>query len=493
MRYLITFFFLTTSLSVASQKGSSTASGLYIDSIIKTNLKEWNIAGMSISIVQDGKVIYNKGFGFKDSEGAKSVTPSTIFAMGSSAKAFTGAMVAQADTDSIIKLSQPVSEQTPITFENNYLTENITFLDLLTHTTGIPGHDFVWLTQKLTRDELYERIRFLPSSTGLRQRFQYNNILFATAGYATAKLRNQTWEEAIKETLFTPLKMQSTSFSLPTENSADFSLSFVYNGTIYTPLPFRNLELIAPAGGVYTTSTDLSKWLKMLLNNGEFEGSQVLDEKTIKKMFHPYVVSVFPRRFEEHFYENYGLGWMITNYRGKLHIHHAGNIDGFTSTVDLWPEEDLGIAILTNTAYANNFTDVVKYEIVDHLLDFGDIAWKERYKGLSAKSSASTEPPKKEEIAEKYKEFSQKDLARYEGSYSHGAYGTIVFSGSGNSLTAMHGAFPLRFEPIEKNVFKEITVLKGQKFAFVEGEDDIFKSVKSIFPSSGVEIVFERN
>ena len=459
------------------------------DKIIEQNMKDWHIAGLSIVVVKDNAIILNKGYGHKDVQLTEKVTNNTLFAMGSSAKAFTGALIAQADTDSLLNLNTPVSKQTSFKLIDEVLTQQVTFKDLLTHHTGIPGHDFIWLSQNMTRNELSDRLQYLPKTKGLRQAFQYNNILYAIAGYKAADILHTTWEDAMQDKIFKPLGMNHTGFEIPANiHASDYTAQFLYNGASYLPLPFRDLSLVAPAGGVYTNTTDLSYWLLMLLNNGKLNGKTILDEVTLKKMFHPYVVSIFPKKFEEHFYENYGLGWAITSYRGLHHIHHAGNIDGFTSTVDLFPDHNIGIAILTNTAYANTFTDIIKYDIIDELMQLEDIDWSKKYKDLIALKKMEHKPA----VINHNQSLGSSafSLDQLTGEYHHDAYGTIVVSKQGDGLSASYGQLPLQLQRKEGNTFTEMAVVPGQHFTF-EGKDKA-SSLTTAFPSSEAPIIFSK-
>lgn len=493
MKYAYFIILVLMTMMVVAQRESLNSKISRFDSIVEQEMENWNVAGAAVAIVKGDEVIYNKGFGFGNLKGDKKITVHTLFAMGSSAKAFTGALVAQFDTDTILSLNQPVSEQVSITFPNSYLTEKITFRDLLTHSTGIPGHDFVWLSQDLNRDSLWEIVQYLPPSAQFRETFLYNNILYSIAGYAAARLNNSSWEESIDQMLFQPLEMNETQFEIPSdENSDDYAIGFIHQAGFHNPLPFRKLKSITPAGGVYTTTTDLSKWIKMLLQKGYYKDEKILDSVSIKKMFSPYVVSNFPKKFPEHFFENYGLGWMITSYRGHLHVHHAGNIDGFTSTVDLWPEDEIGIVILTNNLAANTFTDIVKYKLADHLLDLEKIDWNKRYKELKKLGKQQkVEGVPKDSVVFPIS-LTPDSLKDYTGTYSHKAYGTLEIRTDGEKLKGKYEAFPISLEPRSRDVFIENTNFKGQQLIFIRDGENNISGLKSQFPSSHKEIEFEK-
>jgi CubicO group peptidase (beta-lactamase class C family) len=486
-------FLLLPFFAIAQTSSLPTESQSFLDSLIENEMKAWNVYGASIVIIKGNDILYHKGFGYRDIQKTQKITTKTLFEMGSSAKAFTGALLAKMDTDSIISLKKPVSSQYDISFPNEYLTENITFQDLLTHQTGIPGHDFVWLTQQMTRDELLLKAKDFPTLKGLREDFLYNNIYYSIAGYVASKIKGKAWEELIEELFLSPLGMTNTNFSLEeTTKSDDFSAGFIYNGSFHIPIPVREIPLIAPAGYVFTNTEDLSKWVKALLNEGKLDGKQVLRETSLRKMFSPYVVSIFPKRFEELHYVDYGLGWMITNYRGNLHVLHGGNIDGFTSSIDLFPDKDLGIVILTNTAAANNFIDVVKYEVTDHLLKLNDIDWNKRLKEQSEKEPANNKGHKPTEInGEISVSVGETTLKAMEGTYVHSVYGKIVITKSNdNSLNTTYGPFSLKLLPTGKNTFTEQTMFKGQKFTFTTNDKGRITGLKTEFPSSMIGIEF---
>jgi CubicO group peptidase (beta-lactamase class C family) len=486
-------FFLLPFFAIAQTSSLPTESQFFLDNLIENEMKAWNVYGASIVIIKGNNILYHKGFGYRDIQKKQKVTTKTLFEMGSSAKAFTGALLAKMDTDSIISLKKSVSSQYDISFPNEYLTDNITFQDLLTHQTGIPGHDFVWLTQQMTRDELLLKAKDFPTLKGLREDFLYNNIYYSIAGYVASKIKDKSWEKLIEETFLSPLGMTNTNFTLEeTTKSDDFSAGFFYNGTFHVPIPIREIPLIAPAGYVFTNTEDLSKWVKMLLNEGQLDGKRILKEVTLRKMFSPYVVSIFPKRFEELHYVDYGLGWMVTNYRGNLHVLHGGNIDGFTSSIDLFPDKDLGIVILTNTATANNFIDVIKYEITDHLLQLDDIDWNKRFNEQSGKAANASKSQKPKEITNETSiSVDETALMPMEGTYVQSVYGKIIITkNNDNSLNAAYGPFALKLLPTGKNTFTEQTMFKGQKFTFVSDNKDGIIGLKTEFPSSMTAIKF---
>jgi len=186
-----------------------------LDALVENSLKEYEVPGLAIGIVVDGQVIYSKGFGYRDLEAKKPVTPDTLFSIGSCTKAFTSFLAGTLIDQGLLEWDTQVLDVLP-TFRlyDEYATRHMTLRDLLTHQSGMPRHDYMWYNSKLNRSQLMERLRYLEPASQLRERFHYNNLMYLTAGYLMEELSGKSWETLVSERIFTPLGMKKSNFTI---------------------------------------------------------------------------------------------------------------------------------------------------------------------------------------------------------------------------------------------------------------------------------------
>src|SRR5215468_6078573 len=195
------------------------------DGFVEQVMKDWKVPGLAVAVVKDGKVIYAKGFGYRDVKKGLKVTPDTLFAIGSCSKAFTATAMAILADEGKLDWDKPVRNYLPdLMLHDGYATEHIRPRDLVTHQSGLPRHDMVWYGSPLSRKELYDRLRYLEPSRPLHAKYQYNNLMFMTAGLLVERLSGVTWEQFVRTRILDPLGMKNTNFSVSdSEKSSDFA------------------------------------------------------------------------------------------------------------------------------------------------------------------------------------------------------------------------------------------------------------------------------
>ncbi len=212
--------------SKAKTQPSATKPGLDgFDDFLAQALKDWKVPGVAVAVVQGDKVILLKGYGYRDAEKQLPVTPNTLFAIGSITKSFTVSTLGMEMDEGKVDWDKPVREYLP-TFKmyDPVQTEQMVVRDLITHRTGLPRHDLVWYSSDFPREDLIQRLQFLEPNKPLRSRFQYNNLMFMTAGYIAGQLNGKSWEDTIRERVLTPLGMKGTTFSVKdSQNAPDFA------------------------------------------------------------------------------------------------------------------------------------------------------------------------------------------------------------------------------------------------------------------------------
>jgi CubicO group peptidase (beta-lactamase class C family) len=317
-----------------------------IEAKVEKRRLELGIPGMSLVIVKDDKVIYSKGLGYKDFEKKIAVTSDTQFAIGSATKAFTALSVLMSQDEGKLSLEDSPKKFLPyFKMKDAETDKNITIRDLMAHNSGLNRTDLAMITGKLSRQELIQVAGEAQPMAKFREKFFYNNIMFAAAGEITAKANNSTWEKYIPARIFTPLGMTNSNISIKEmEKAKDYSFGYEYNfdSKENRRLPYRPIDDIGPAGSINSSANDMAKWIRFVMNGGTVAGKRLVSEKGFEEWTKPQM-KVTPNGKV-----NYGLGWFLQEWNGNKVVQHGGNIDGFNSMVAMIPEKKLGFVMLTN-------------------------------------------------------------------------------------------------------------------------------------------------
>src|SRR5437867_2911835 len=178
-------------------------------------LKDWNAPGVAVGVVVQDKLLFAKGYGYRDYGKKLPMTPNTLFQIASNTKLFTAVAVGLLVEEGKLDWDKPVRQYVPgIQFYNDELNQTVTIRDMLAHRTGITRHDLIWYKSDFTRKELFERLKYLEPRQPLRQAFLYNNLMYAAAGYIVEQLSQKPWEDFVRERILRPLDMHSTVFSV---------------------------------------------------------------------------------------------------------------------------------------------------------------------------------------------------------------------------------------------------------------------------------------
>jgi CubicO group peptidase (beta-lactamase class C family) len=315
-----------------------------IEERVEKRRAELGIPGMSLVIVKDGEIVYMKGLGFKDFEKKVAVTPDTQFAIGSATKAFTALSVLMLQDEGKLSLDDsPRKHLAYFKMKDAETDKNITVRDLLSHSSGLNRMDLAMITGKLNRAELIRVAGEAKPVAKLREKFNYQNLMFAAAGEIVAAIEKQPWEKFVPERIFKPLGMTNSTMDMKQmQRAKDYSFGYQYNfDTKETRrLPFREITEVAPAGSINSSARDMAKWLQFVLNGGAMNGKRLVSEKSFEEWTKPQMTIAGKT--------SYGLGWFIRDWNGMKVVEHGGNIDGFNSLVAMMPEKKLGFVMLTN-------------------------------------------------------------------------------------------------------------------------------------------------
>jgi CubicO group peptidase (beta-lactamase class C family) len=315
-----------------------------IEKAIEAKRQELGIPGLSLAIVKEDKVIYLKGLGVKDLERKLPVTPDTLFAIGSSSKAFTGMAVAISADEGRLSLDDSPKKFLPyFTLQDSEAAAKITIRDLLSHRSGLNRTDLGWITNKLNREEIIKVAGMAKPMAKLGEKFQYQNVMYLAAGEVVARAQNSTWDKVIATKIFRPLGMKaSDTTAAAMQKSPDFSFGYDFNTTtkVTRRLPQRELSAIAPAGAINSNARDMAQWLRFMIGGGVIDGKRLVSEKSFNE--------TISKQMSIGGTVDYGLGWFLRKWNGHKVVEHGGNIDGFNAQVAFMPEQKLGFVLLTN-------------------------------------------------------------------------------------------------------------------------------------------------
>ncbi|MGW4562182.1 serine hydrolase [Streptomyces sp. NPDC004561] len=422
-----------------------------LDGLVRDAMRQTGVPGVAVGVVYRGKVVYEKGFGVRELGRSARVDPGTVFQLASLSKPLSSTVVAGAVGRKVVGWDEPVVAHDPgFALKDPYVTANVTAADLFSHRSGLPDHAGD-LLQDLgyQRDYILRHLRLEPL-TPFRASYAYTNYGLTAAGVTVADAAGTSWSRLAADTLFKPLGMDHSSYRRADyDKAADRASAHVEVNGRWKPSTTENADSQAPAGGASSTVGDLTRWMRLQLDNGAFQGRQLIDPAALDRTRVPHSVAMAPLApaGEPGFY---GFGWNVGyDDRGRLRLSHSGGFElGAATAVTLLPGERLGIVVLTNgqpvgvpEAVAAAFFDIAQHgkRTVDWLPFYGKVVRAAVYTGVSPTNYAK--PPARATRAQ------AADV--YTGTYANDYYGpvTVTSDGSGNlsmTLGPRKMSFPLR-------------------------------------------------
>ncbi|MCA0233906.1 MAG: serine hydrolase [Bacteroidetes bacterium] len=468
-----TILFLTLLVSTAfAQQPTPDARFAGLDTLFTRVLNEWKCAGFAVAVVEKDKIIYAKGFGYADIDTKRPVTEHTQFAAGSCTKPFTCAALGLLRAENKIDFNHSVREYLPqLSFYNEEMNKNITVRDLMCHRTGLPRHDQAWaLFSTNSVDTLLKRVQYLEPNYGLREKWQYNNFMFATQGKMVENLSGQSYRAFVRERIFQPLGMKDVTFSVDSMTLYnDRSLCYtVSEDDKIVPLDYFNLDVMSAVGGINTSVSEMAKWVMLWANNGIYKGKRLLPADYVREAISSQMIvrDAAPSASNPslHF-ENYGLGWFLSSYRGHYRVEHGGNISGFSTNTCFFPTDGIGIVVFCNQA-VSRVPSVVRNILADRMLGLPDKDWQSYLytSDMAAKNAAKSAKSQMTSLT-KTNVKPAHPADEYEGYFQHKGYGTFEIVNRNDSLFAV---FPLQqwyLRPYGHDVFDALPVDKHGKVA----------------------------
>lgn len=420
-----------------------------LDGEIEAMVAEWGVPGLAVAVVQDDQIVYARGFGVRHVEGGDPVDEHTIFAAGSTSKAFTAAAMAMLVDEGKVSWDDPVIDHLPdFRLSDPYVTRDLRVRDLMSHNSGLLRGDRIWYASGRTREEALRQVRHQPMTFPLRSTFQYNNTTWIAAGEVIEALSGATWDDFVARRIFEPLGMtRSVTLLGPLAEMENVAQPHVLtpDGELRA-VPYRNIDNAGPAGSINSSAAQMAQWVRLHLGSaGAHAGTRLVSEEALLETRTPQMVmrktepwaSIWP----ESDFLNYGLGWFLTDYRDVKMVSHGGNIDGMTALVAMIPERDYGFVLLVNLNGANAFASALVHRLVDRMEGGEQLPWSDRM--LAAWRKAREEARAAAQAVEDGRiDDAPPTLApdAYAGSYDNEMYGEIVVVEQDGALRARFGA-----------------------------------------------------
>jgi CubicO group peptidase (beta-lactamase class C family) len=434
---ILSFVHIVTILTLSTALGSSSLAGELphdLDEYITSGMEAWKIPGLSVVVVKDGEVVLAKGYGVLRAGEPEKVNEDTIFAIGSTSKAFTAAAIGKLVEQDEIEWDDHVIDHWPeFKMSDPWVTKEIRVSDLLANHSGLSGAaEALWYGTGYDREELIDRLAEVPITEGFRYQFQYRNLMFLAAGQLIPRVIRTSWDDYVTETFIKPLGMDRTTTTLAgIKNQQNVAQPHVidYAGDPL-PIPYRDIDNVGPAGSIMSTARNMGNWVRMLADGGTFNGQEFLKPETLAFIVRSQtpVSTVGPGGkplSPPAELRAYALSWVTESYDGIRLVWHNGSIDGMSAWVGMAPDLRLGVAILSNLNEAD-LRNAIFYRIIDSytdskLTDLSPALLKKYQVDLEGRNQADS----KWEMLNQHPASSLLPTNDYAGEYSNPAFGNV--------------------------------------------------------------------
>ena len=416
------------------------------DAYVAAAVEAWDAPGLAIAVVKDGEVLFERGYGVLSIDGAERVDEHTRFAIGSTTKAMTAAAIGLLVDEGKVRWDDPVRRHLPdFELSDPLASHEVTVRDLLTHRAGLGNADFLWYEQDTSSDAIMARVSQIESAYSFRSSWIYQNIMYLAAGRVVEAASGMSWADFIRTRLFEPLGMdESIALVSETEGRPNVARPHDYIDGALEVIENASVDHVAPAGSVWSSVHDMSKWLRMLLADGKLpDGGRLLNPIVVAEMFTPQVVlrSQYPTdRLTSPNFMTYGLAWFQKDYRGRKVDYHTGSIDGMVAIAGLVREQGLGVYVLANRDHVE-VRHALMYRVFDLFDPDGEPRdWSAELLGLYRPIQEAASRDRDARLASRVEGTTPSlDTASYAGTYSDDLRGTVRVTSGPDGLRAEYG------------------------------------------------------
>jgi len=411
-----------------------------LDAWVARAMKTFDVPGIGLAVVKDGKVVVAKGYGVRKLGATDAVDGRTLFGIASNTKVFTATALGLLVEEGKIEWDAPVVRYLPaFQMWDPYVTRELSVRDLLVHRSGLglgAGDLLWWPTSTYNRAEIASRLRFIKPSTSFRSAYAYDNVLYLVAGQLIEAASGQTWEDFVTTRILNKVGMTGSNV-MHSAASSGGNVAATHarvEGTVRPIAPFIS-DNTNPAGGINSSADDMAKWLQVFLGGGQLPGgTRLFSEQTLRQitrvvtplspMSNP-PAELAPQR---HYFAGYALGLNVRDYRGMRMWHHSGGLPGYLSRVMMVPDAQVGVVVLTNAESGAAFESIA-FHVIDHYLGAPGTDWIETYRVLTARSdTAVAEADKKTAASRDATSKPSLTLAGYAATYEDAWYGDIAIA-----------------------------------------------------------------
>ena len=420
-----------------------------LDDYVATAVKDWELPGIAIAVVKDGKVIVAKGYGVRELGKPEKIDENTIFDTASITKTFTSAAVASVVDENKMAWDDPVRKYIPtLEFPTPYLTANVTIRDLLCHRTDVHQTNSSWYLTSVDRQQLLGLVKNMEIEAPFRTRWLYSNVGFTIAGQAAVNASGMSWQDLITKRFIIPLGMKRTTadfLAAPKMGNIASGHSFI-NG-VQSVMRREGMHRIVtePAGGVQSSVADMAVWMNFQLGNGTFQGKRILSEEVLDEMHSPQIAVSTSKAFRASrqlkYFAAYGLGWQIFDYRGSTMLWHSGNGDGQPVFLAIVPEANFGVLVFVNSERVGGlFNNAIVSRFTDYYLGLPTRDYLADYRQLWVRAVEQEAKEERELQAARVKNTKPTlPLAEYAGVYRDKLGLDVKVSLEGDALQMQYG------------------------------------------------------
>lgn len=430
--------FILTLLLILLSAGAFSQIPPDLDSTVARILKTFEVPGLSLAVVKDGRVILTKGYGVRKLGEASPVTAKTLFVIASNTKVFTSTAIGLLVEEGKLEWDAPVVNYLPdFQLWDPYVTREFTIRDLLVHRSGLglgAGDLLWWPESTYSRKDIVRRMRYIKPATSFRSTYAYSNLCYLVAGEVIEKISGESWEDFVEKRILKKVGMNGSFVRYTTaEASGHLAASHAKVENAVRPVaPFTG-DAVNPTGGIVSSAEDMAKWMLVLLGEGKLpDGSRLFSERTARELTSMVTPIPIPAPAPEiqaanvkMNFNGYGLGLRLRDYRGYKVATHTGGMPGFVSQVWLMPDLGLGITVLTNQEVTQAFQALTFY-LADYYLKAPKFDWVDALLKVKARVEASVEEQvKKAAAARNTQSKPSLPLEKYAGTYVDSWYGEI--------------------------------------------------------------------
>lgn len=421
------------------------------DRYVAKAAQDWKVPGLAIAVVSGDSLVFAKGYGVAELGKPAPATEHTRFAIGSTTKAMTTAALAMLVDEGKLRWDDKVIDILPdFRLYDPWVTREITVRDLLTHRSGLPNTDVLWAVREnqYTPAEMMRRLRYVRPNSSFRSQWLYQNVVYGIGGLIVERVSGMPWETFIRTRIFAPLGMrESETLVKDIVGKPDVATPHDLVRDTVRVVPIRSTDAVASAGSVYSSVSDMSRWMRFMLDSGRVGTQRLIKPETFREIVAPQIrapESEYPalELAQPHFF-SYALGWFVQDYHGKTVWMHTGSIDGMVAIIGLLPEQNVGVYVLGNLDHAE-LRHALMYEVFDMYGAGPKRDWSADLRALFAKRrEAVAAAPRATDTRPSL------SLDRYVGTYADSAFGAI-------EVTLANGALRGRYEKADLGTLEHV-------------------------------------